>query len=332
LLEMFLDQEALSQVQSQLKPNTQIIEISEPYLREEIDKVIGIILQPAPIIPSDTVPSFSTQFKQWASRMMGGYVYLLEPCFEDGIVSVEALVKRALTTKLTASGGNGGLGGLEMMLPMVSNVIGSVVMSCYQTYRQEKAAEGGSDGWIQHVPQKERKLWQDTIQTDEKSQKMILNRNTAFVRNQSVMFSGQPGLEQELPITLQKPLSSVYRGLPLVTSNNKRKTPDSKETDEEEEKERRKLLQLSASMSESGLEKGLKQAIEETERNEKKDEKDKKESDKAASALLEGIKDTNLNSLYRRQVLRDMNKRLRIDSDYNATRFPNSTKELFKEK
>jgi len=301
-------------------------------LREEINKVIAIILQPTPIIPSADTLSFSEQLKQWASRMIGGYVYLLEPCFYDGITSVDVLVKRALTTKLTSGAGGGpGLGGLEMMLPMVSNVIGSVVMNCYQQYRQEKAAEGGNNGWLQHVPTRERKLWQDTVQTDEKNQKMILNRNAAFVRNQSVMFNGTSGLENEIPISLQRPLSSTYRGVPLST-NNKRKTHDSKDQeDEEEAKERKKLMQLSNAMSESGLEKGLRLAIEETEKNEKKDEKDKKESEKVASTLLEGLKDTNLNSLYRRQVLRDMNKRLRIDSDYNATKFPNATKELFKE-
>jgi len=161
---------------------------------------------------------------------------------------------------------------------------------------------------------------------------MILQRNTAFVRNQSVMFNGTSGLENEVPISLQRPLSSIYRGVPLST-NGKRKTVDSKEQeDEDEAKERKKLIQLSNAMSESGLEKGLRQAIEETEKNEKKkNEKDTKESEKVSKELLEGLKDTNLNSLYRRQVLRDMNKRLRIDSDYNATKFPNATKELFKE-
>jgi len=318
--ELLLDDEAIQSVSSTTRNNVDLLARSKAYLREPMTRLVDIILMP--VSSSSTV--FSSSLKDWCSRTVGGWVYTLEPCFVDGLTSIEALVKRLLATKLSS------VGEVSFMLPMVSGMISAVIISCYQGYRQERMAQ---DGWAQHVPVEERMVWLEVVAYDEEAQLVLQKKATNYIRNQSILFGGRAGLEFENP-PIQHPLSNAYlsgQSNPSILAMNKRKfTPADSPTDNEGDDTKLSKSDSTESDSNSnnnivssGLHHGLVNAVELL--------KDRKHA-QAMEKMISGLKNTKLNALYRNQIERDLRKKLRLDSDFSdqttVERLPNIAKLL----
>ena len=118
----------------------------------------------APVEPTREAPTpFADAMKQWATTLLGAWADVLAAQFDDGMTSVDALVKATLQAKLMAVGPE-----LAMFLPMISGVLSSVVVRAHQQYQATQLS--ASSEWLQHVPPEERRFWADTIAADEKRQ------------------------------------------------------------------------------------------------------------------------------------------------------------------
>jgi hypothetical protein len=136
----------------------------------------------APFATSQT--PFADAFKSWCMLAVGHWVSTLVPLFTDGVASVETLVRTAFTAKMASMSGE-----LMMFAPMVTGVIGSGIMKCYQHYQQTQLTRSdasGEESWLTLVPASERKWWSDTIALDEKRQSSMMATQEALQAAQDV--------------------------------------------------------------------------------------------------------------------------------------------------
>eukprot|EP00808_Paulinella_micropora_P026919 g54258.t1 len=247
---------------------------------------------------------FSDQCRLWGRDLLGHWTRMLLPTFKNGLTSVDELLKAAINAKV-ASGMGGGLGELGMMLPMVSGLLSQVLLSSYRQYQSSELLASDSSGhanWLQHVPPEQRTHWQMRIEADVKSQEALLRRMRNRAKVQSLAYGGRAGLEGDPDlIVAQAPFSRAYSGkrasdLDTEAGASSSHPPSSSSS-----------VNLTTNDS---LVQGLQRALEAAE------SRSGGRTAPADNGFLDSLSNTSLGDLYRKQLTKDLRKRLRIDADF----------------
>eukprot|EP00455_Lapot_gusevi_P040596 TRINITY_DN4604_c0_g1_i1.p1 TRINITY_DN4604_c0_g1~~TRINITY_DN4604_c0_g1_i1.p1 ORF type:complete len:288 (+),score=103.58 TRINITY_DN4604_c0_g1_i1:51-914(+) len=168
LVSMVINDSLPRHIVNAIRPDVDLEAESLSYLRTHmrvlVDTLCGPEIESSPAHPT----AFADELKVWGLIAFGGWLDILINSFQDGMTSVNMLVRNVLEQKLMVAGPEFGF-----LAQMASGMLSGVLQKIHVTYRQHLASMPGLDEhklaeekWVAHVPAAERSHWCQTIARD----------------------------------------------------------------------------------------------------------------------------------------------------------------------
>jgi hypothetical protein len=252
--------------------------------------------------------------------MMGGWIHLASGFFEGGVTSVQKLMGKAFEISFSAAD----MPQFAFIGPMAGTMFSKMVMKVYGNYTAKRAQGDGSgaDGWLQHIPENQRALWLQVIDTDVKVDAQLqqtADREWREFLREANLVPAEDTLPQGFAASglAQAPFSNAYRRGGAQgggkSSSSKRKFA---EYSQEDEKKSSSLNQFDPAES---VKRRVRRAVEASCEG---------EADEKAAAVdraLESVDNSNVVDIWCAQMRKDMRALAHKNPDFtsNPDRFPN---------
>ena len=331
----FLSAEVLSARSAFARPGTDPERVAIPLLHRQLRRYFDELLTRHDRREADgsvALPPFSEWFKAWGVDFIGSVMHALVDCYTDGVTSVSAILQTAFVQRLA------GVGDIGLMAPMIGGALKAGLVKVYATWTQRQGVQGNAAddaAWLERVPPAERDVWRRVIAQDEQRMRELLAAQRERHRREedADIAEDEKGDEQsdESSRSLFKPLSYAY----LSGSSKPLRVQRTQEGERTEAKEDVARYALGQS-----LEPTLRRVVEEVDRQvEMKQGESKVDGDgerkageqSRVDAVMRAVPaDDGLRAAYRGQLLRDLKRKVELDDDYEAQKYPMIEKHIRK--